>query len=138
MKVKFLNKEFYHKSGVYKELKPCERKFYLFLNCYDDVKTDTWYLCYLEGFRFDGNSEKIVGMDIDIKTEPESTYCIRIRIDMADISNKFVQFDDFYNLCDDSLVVKIANLQNGSRKEDYPDEDELEETKEASDIDEKA
>ena len=138
MKVKFLDKEFYHKSGIYKELKPCERKFYSFLNCYDDVKTDTWYLCYFAGFRFDRNLEKIVDMDIDIKVDPESTHCIRIRIDMVDISNKFVQFDDFYNLCYDSLVIKIANLQNSSRKEDYPDEDELEETEEASDIDEKA
>lgn len=126
MKVKFLDKEFYHKSGIYCELKYYERRFYRFLKRHSDVKTDTWYLCYLAGFRFERNLEKIVDMDIDIKTEPESTYCIRIRIDMADISNKFVQFDDFYNLCDDSIVIKIANLQNGSKKEDYPDEDELE------------
>ena len=116
MKVIFLDLPIYHQSGIYKSLTSPERKFYSFLKTHDDIKPDTWYECSLAGFTFDRNLEHIVYMDIDIKSVPDSTYAWKIRIDMADISDKFVRFDDFYSLCDDSLVVKIANLQNGASK----------------------
>ncbi len=114
MKVRIINRDIYDKCLIYRDLSSAERKYYSFIKCHNDVEPDKWYECYFAGQKFDRNLEHIVGMDIDIKTVPGSTFCLRLRVDMSDIANKFIEFADFYKLNCAELCVKIANLQTGS------------------------
>lgn len=114
MKVRIIGKDIYKKCLIYRDLSNTERKYYSFIKCHDGVEPDVWYDCYFAGLIFDKNLEHMVSMDIDIKTVPESTFCLRLRVDMSDIANKFIEFSDFYKLKPEELCAKIANLQTGS------------------------
>ena len=64
---------------------------------------------------WDHSLTKIVSMDIDIKSELYVTGRIRLRVDIKDVYDDFVEFVDFQNLCCNELVVKIANMQHGCK-----------------------